>query len=204
MKDGRKLHCCFYCGKWYYRIPHHISRRHKFEPRVAKILTLCQKSHKEFAKLRREDDYKSNISKLKNKDFNITVVKSGKYDLHNSLFCPTCHGFYNRVTLKKHSLKCGTAGGGVMVKDCRMLASVLAIDKKFDNFSAEIMAFQSCTGLLVPPVQFSKKPSTGSRVKVLISFLELLLYFILFDGKKRKGMHDFLFQSDEVSSVSLS
>ena len=85
LKGGRKLHCCLYCGQWQYRIPRHKERKHKSEQRVENILKLGKtERNQEFAKLRTEGDYQSNIERIKHKNYNLTVVRKGNFQNRNT------------------------------------------------------------------------------------------------------------------------
>ena len=147
LTDGRKLHCCLYCNLWLYRIPRHMMRQHKAEPRVKLILKMGKsKQNMEFSKLRREGDYNSNILKLKEKNHNLTVVRSGKLSTAKYTVCVNCHGFFTKRTLRKHSNICNDNSKEACrkadgLKESKMyLASVLAVDSKYDKFSADVLA----------------------------------------------------------------
>ena len=58
------------------------------------------KINKESAKLWK-DDYASNIKRLKDKNFNLTVVRNGKISKEKCVPCLNCLGHFNPKTLKK-------------------------------------------------------------------------------------------------------
>ena len=113
---------------------------------MKQILKLpTKKRNQEFAKLRRKGDYADNILKLQKNNLNITVVRSGKH-LNDYTVCTTCYGFFSARTLVKHVKSCDADSESMRkkvdgVKCSKMfLASVLAIDVKYDTFSADIIA----------------------------------------------------------------
>ena len=143
LKDGRKLHCCLYCKYWGYRIARHMERKRKNEPRVANIMKIQSKpkKNKEYAKLRKEGDYASNIKRLKDKNFNLTVVRNGKISKEKCVPCLNCLGHFNPKTLKKKNSK-HCAGESyksekkpLSLRKSRMfLASTIAAGKKLSLF----------------------------------------------------------------------
>lgn len=147
LKDGRKLHCCLYCGEWQYRIPRHMERKHKSEQRVENILKLGKtERNQEFAKLRTEGDYQSNIERIKHKNYNLTVVRKGKLPEQKYVPCLNCYGLFNPKTLNKHAKLCAGNSSEVngkkrVLKHSRMLLeSALTLDKKYENFSANVIS----------------------------------------------------------------
>ena len=59
-----------------------------------------------YAKLRKEGDYASNIKRLKDKNFNLTVVRNGKTSNEKCVTCLNCFGIFKPKTLNKHSKHC--------------------------------------------------------------------------------------------------
>ena len=73
----------------------HFIRKHRNEPRINKVLSLGKKRRDaEFANLRREGDYSSNIMKLKENNYDLTVVRNGKVSADQYTVCTNCYGFF--------------------------------------------------------------------------------------------------------------
>ena len=141
LKDGRKLHCCLCRKDWQYGIPRHMERKHKNEPRLANIMKIQSKAkiNKEYAKFRK-GDYASNIERLKDKNFNLTVVRNGKISKEKCVPCLNCLGLFNPKTLNKHSKHCAgesykSEKNPLSLRKSRMfLASTIAAGKKLSLF----------------------------------------------------------------------
>ena len=54
--------------------------------------------NKEFKRLTREGDYTVNIERMKQKNFNLTVVRKGKLSGDKYVPCVKCHGLFNLRT----------------------------------------------------------------------------------------------------------
>ena len=97
-KEGRKIHCCYYCQEWIYRLPRHLKLKHKKEDNVVAILKLSRKQQNvEFAKLRWQGDFEANMKEVRHGDNLLAVVrKSRETTITNYSPCLNCFGMYNK------------------------------------------------------------------------------------------------------------
>ena len=66
-KDGRKKHCCLFCGKWVYRMPRHICSKHEGRSEVAELLQLPrQERNARLSVLVRKGDFEANMQSVRN------------------------------------------------------------------------------------------------------------------------------------------
>ena len=121
-----------------------MMRKHKHEPIVQNIMKMeAAQRNKEFKRLTREGDYSVNIEKMKQKNFNLTVVRKGKMPEDKYVPYVKCHGLFNPRTMNKHAKLCVSDSSELekktlTVKNSRMfLASALAMDENMKNFQQE-------------------------------------------------------------------
>ena len=124
-----------------------MMRKHKNEPIVQNIMKMeAAQRNKEFKRLTREGDYTVNIERMKQKNFNLTVVRKGKLTEDKYVPCVKCHGLFNPRTMNRHAKLCVADSSEsekktLTAKNSRMfLASALATNAKYEDFSAKIIS----------------------------------------------------------------
>ena len=115
-------------------------RKHKNEPIVQNIMKMeAAQRNKEFKRLAREGDYTVNIERMKQKNFNLTVVMKGKLTEDKYVPCVKCHGLFNPSTMNRHAKLCVADSSEsekktLIAKKLRMfLASALATNAKYEQ-----------------------------------------------------------------------
>ena len=102
--------------------------------------------NKEFKRLTREGDYTVNIERMKQKNFNLAVVRKGKLSEDKFVPCVKCHGLLNPRTMNRHAKLCVADSSEsekktLTAKNLRIfLASALATNAKYEDFSAKIIS----------------------------------------------------------------
>ena len=147
-KDGRKKHCCLYCGKWLYKVVRHMKISHRKENDVKKGSKLVDKVEKRkfFGVLCRRGDFEANMKHAREKNEFLTVVRHSKnLDVKNYTPCINCHGLYSNRTLIKHLKTCqGSSKGISKSKDARgsriLLQESLAKDDQFKKLKVELFS----------------------------------------------------------------
>ena len=124
-----------------------MMRKHKNKPIVQNIMKMeAAQINREFKRWKRENDYTVNIERMKQKNFNLTVVRKGKLPEDKYVPCVKCHGLFNPRTMNKHAKLCVADSSEsekkiLTVKNSRMfMASALAMDAKYEDFSAKIIS----------------------------------------------------------------
>ena len=121
-----------------------MMRKNKHEPIVQNIIKMeAAPRNREFKRLAREGDYSVNVERMKQKNFNLTVVRKGKMPEDKYVPYVKCHGLFNPNTMNKHAKLCVADSSEsekktLTVKNSRMfLASALAMDENMKTFQQE-------------------------------------------------------------------
>lgn len=125
-----KQHSCYFCEKLVTNIWRHYELVHHSKARVQKVLSLSKDSRMdEIDKLRLLGDYYHNIKVLSVKTGQLIVVRRPRHDCSTKDFlpCPYCFGFFHRVELWRHCLKCKFCTTNEMrdQKNCQKNAALL-------------------------------------------------------------------------------
>ena len=102
---------CFYCGKFYVKIPRHLESKHSGEDEIIKLKTLRDKKERKkiLNKMRLAGNYHHNINVLKSGSGDLKVCRiSRKQNVRPLQYipCVNCLGFYFVNDLWRHEKKC--------------------------------------------------------------------------------------------------